>query len=360
MSANSKLDWLNSIAGHNLKFNLGAGVPPMDLYPTFNPGRLLIKEGGVLADKCINYHPTAGFIQNTAAKVLKINEGLDVDQKNIILTNGVQEAIALAVACFRTKTLACIDPTYPGFEGAVTAFGGKMLILSHDTWLRDLEKLPTGSLFYLSTDFSNPLGYSLSLEERIKLTQIAERNKFYIFDDATYRPFNLDPPLPALIKLNSDYIIHAISFSKILAPGLRTAFVYIPEALKSAFVRHKSNLSLNNSGITQRIVECWLQENNYQLSAHLQKAKERLLLNRKVTERHGIAFNGGFFCALPLEQIADYNFCDSLLNKEQIASIPMSLFSDNPQFEKQLRLCLSNIEPDALDPVLNTIKKFIP
>ena len=140
--------------------------------------------------------------------------------------------------------------------------------LSPDNWLKELEGLPNGSLFYLSADFSNPMGYSLTMEERQTLVKLAAKNRFYIFDDATYRPFNLDPALPTLLSLNSEYVIHALSFSKILAPGLRTAFVYLPDALKTAFIGHKSNLSLNNSGITQTIVENWLQENNFQLSAH--------------------------------------------------------------------------------------------
>jgi hypothetical protein len=63
----------------------------------------------------------------------------------------------------------------------------------------------------------------------------AAKNKFYIFDDATYRPFNLDPALPTLLSLNSEFVIHALSFSKILAPGLRTAFVYLSKDLNKVF-----------------------------------------------------------------------------------------------------------------------------
>jgi DNA-binding transcriptional MocR family regulator len=357
---NSRNDFLNSLASLQIRFNLGAGVPPVNLYPAFNPGRLFGINSVSATDKSINYHTTAGFIKDAAARVLQENEGIEFDPENIVVTNGVQEAIALTVACFRNKPLACIDPSYPGFEDAVSAFGSSLLKLSSDNWLKELEALPEGSLFYISADFSNPLGYSLSLDERVQLTSLAAKNKFYIFDDATYRPFNLDPALPTLLSLNSEFVIHALSFSKILAPGLRTAFVYLSKDLNKVFVANKSNLSLNNSGITQTIVENWLQENNFQLSAHLGKAKERLSNNRKVLEKYAITYNGGFFCTLNIAQKADFDFCEALLKKEQIAAIPMCLFSDNPKFEKQLRLCLSNIDQDALDPVLNLIKNFVP
>ena len=356
----NKLNWLNNIASNEIKFNLGAGVPPLDSYPSFNPRKLFDGESLNSSDESLNYHRTAGFIINTAEKVLKVNEGIDFKADNIIITNGVQEAIALALACFRKRLIACLDPSYPGLEDAANTFGCNLIKLPLENWLTKLETLPEGSLFYLSADFSNPTGISLSMDERIQLINIAARNKFYIFDDATYRPFNLDNPLPSLISLNDEYVIHAISFSKILAPGLRTAFVYLPESLKNFFIQHKSNLSLNSSGVTQRIIKNWLHENNYQLSAHLKSVKNRLKLNRKVTEKHGIKYNGGFFCIFELNRKADFTFCEELLKSEQIAVVPMCLFTENIIFERQVRLSLSKITDDVLDQLLIKIKQFEP
>ena len=356
--SDSRNDFLNDLASRQIKHNLGAGVPPMDLYPEFNPGLLFGVEAPQKKDQSINYHATQGFIRETASEVLAINENIPFDSENIVISNGVQEAIALAISCFKNKTLACIDPSYPGFEDAAATFACPVLKLSEEHWLEEVEKLPEDSLFYLSADFSNPTGYSLTAAERIKLCEIAKRNKFYIFDDATYRPFFIENQMPSLLSLNKDYVIHALSFSKILAPGLRTAFVYIPEKLKTAFVGNKSNFSLNNSGITQKIVHNWLTENNFQLAAHLNKTKERLRRNRKIINEHGISFNGGFFCRMTLSKKADFKFCTAILDKEQIAIVPMQLFTENPKFENQLRLCIANIEDVALDLVLNQIKNF--
>ena len=94
--------------------------------------------------------------------------------------------------------------------------------------------------------------------ESATTAEIAEKKNFYIFDDATYRPFYLDAPIRSLYSINPERVIHAISFSKILAPGLRTAFVYLPSSLAPVFINNKANLSLNNSGITQALIEFWL------------------------------------------------------------------------------------------------------
>jgi len=329
----------------------------MSLYAAFNPGALLGVGNLTFESKFINYHETRGFIYEEASIFFRKNENIHVDSGNILITNGVQEAISVAVSCFKNKTLACIEPSYPGFEDAAKAFGCSTLKLNQDTWLEEIEKLPSGSLFYLSADFSNPLGNSLNMEERTRLIEIASKNNFYIFDDATYRLFNLDAPFPSLLSLNLDRVIHAMSFSKILAPGLRTGFIAIPSALINDFISAKSNLSLNNSGITQKIIKEWLENNNYDLTEHLSKVKERLKRNRKILASHGIEFNGGFFCTLKLKKSINYEFCEHLLLLENIAVIPMMFFSEKSIYQNQIRLCVANIDDIELEEILFKIKK---
>lgn len=354
----TRTNFLNNLASKQIDYNLGAGVPPLNLYPVLNPRTLFGDEQIPFNSKVINYHETQGFINKEASIFFKKNENIQIDPTNILITNGVQEAISLAISCFKDKTLACIEPSYPGFEDAAKTFGCKTIKLQESTWLKELENLPSGSLFYLSADFSNPTGYSLNLEERKRLIELAAEKNFYIFDDTTYRPFNLDEPFPSLVSLNSEKVIHAMSFSKILAPGLRMGFIGIPSTLINDFISAKSNLSLNNSGITQKIVSNWLRLNNYSLSDHLSKVKDRLKRNRAILKMHGIDFNGGFFCTLKSNKSKNYEFCERLLLNEQIGVIPMMLFSDSPIYKNQMRICVANIDDQDLDKVMQKIKDF--
>jgi DNA-binding transcriptional MocR family regulator len=124
------------------------------------------------------------------------------------------------------------------------------------------------------------------------------------------------------------------------------------------FISAKANISLNNSGITQEIIKKWLVLNEYDLGKHLIKVKERLIRNRKILNKHRIKFNGGFFCVLTTDKLISNEFCEQLLMKENISVIPMMLFSENPKFHNQLRLCVANIEELELEYVLNKIKSF--
>ena len=349
---------LNNLASKQIDYNLGVGIPPLSLYSAFNPLELFGNENVTFDSKLINYHETRGLITEEASLFFQKNENILINPGNILITNGVQEAISIAISCFKDKTLAYIEPSYPGFEDAAKTFGCETLKLNESKWLEEIENLPPGSLFYLSADFSNPLGNTLNVQERIRLIEIATKNNFYIFDDATYRLFNLDASLPSLLSLNSDKVIHAMSFSKILAPGLRTGFIAIPEELMNDFISAKANISLNNSGITQEIIKKWLVLNEYDLGKHLIKVKERLIRNRKILNKHRIKFNGGFFCVLTTDKLISNEFCEQLLMKENISVIPMMLFSENPKFHNQLRLCVANIEELELEYVLNKIKSF--
>ena len=354
----SRTNFLNNLASKHIEYNLGAGIPPLSLYSALNPGELFGNQTLNFDSKLINYHETRGLISEEASLFIQKNENILIHPERILITNGVQEAITIAISCFKHKTLACIEPSYPGFEDTAKSFGCETLKLSESKWLEEIENLPAGSLFYLSADFSNPLGYTLKLEERLKLIEIATKNKFYIFDDVTYRPFNLDSPLPSLISLNSKQVIHAISFSKILAPGLRTGFCAVPHELLTEFISAKANISLNNSGVTQEIIKQWLVLNEFDLSMHLKKVKERLMKNQEILSKHHISFNGGFFCVLNTNKVMSYEFCEQLLINENISVIPMMLFSENPAYKNQLRLCVANIDAIELEYVLNKLKNL--
>ena len=344
-----RISFLNQLASQKWRYNLGAGTPPVDLYPF---SELTIPDPSVKPE-ILGYHETAGFIRQAAARTLEYNEGIKIDPDCILITNGVQEAITLALSVFRNSPVFCLDPGYPGFEDCAGLFGLKPSKLAETDWEDAISSIPEGALLYISSDFANPGGKSLNEHQRTYLCDCARQNGFYIFDDATYRPFYLEQAPGTLKAKAPGQVIHAISFSKIVAPGLRTGFIYIPEVLVKRFIQAKSNLSLNNSGITQYLVLKWLEKNNYSLTDHLHLLRERLSDNQKILLNHKVFFQGGFFCTLNLGISADFYFCSELLRKEGISVCPMMLFTQNIAYQNQLRLCVANTEAEDLRFVLD-------
>lgn len=353
----NRIEYLNNLAQSNVQFNLGAGTPPLELYPTFDINNYLEIFKSNNSSDVLNYHKTSGIIPELASETLKLNEGINCPSAEIILTNGTQEAIALACNVFRNKTIACLDPYYPGIVDTVRMVGGKLKIIPEDRMFEELEKLESGSLFYICADFSNPTGKTLTIDQRKEIITIAERRNLYVFDDATYRELNLLEKVNTLYSINQERVIHSMSFSKILSPGLRTAFVFLPKLLTSKFLAAKANLSINSSGITQAIVGGWLLENNFQINNHLTLLKSRLKKNQSVLNDYDCIYSGGFFTTLNLNIKTSFDWCQEILQDKNIAVCPMRMFSESKSYEKSIRIAIANLNEIDLRKSIELIFK---
>lgn len=354
----NRIHFLNQLATSECPYNFGAGVPPLDQYPAFDPGyfyRLFLEE--FPNQPVLHYHQSEGFLGEMSQQVFQ-QDGFS-EAKCGIITNGVQESITVTALLFKNACVACTDPFYPGFVDAVKMSGNKPFFIDGEHWLESLESLNPGSLFYLSADFANPTGKRLTLSERQRLIEIARRRDFYIFDDATYRTFYLDAALPSLVSLAPERVFHALSFSKLLSPGLRIAMTHVPDTMLAAFAALKANISLNSSGFTQAIVGGWLLQNGFSLSAHLTEFKEKMNNKKQFLQNQGLDYEGGFFAAMEIkERILDFEWCSKLLEIEGVAVCPMNLFSDTSLFNHKIRIAVAKTTEKNLEEGFMKIHKF--
>lgn len=353
----NRIEFLNNLASTNSKYNLGAGVPPLDLYPKLDIQKCISIFKLSFSKNLLHYHKTDGFLGDIAAETLLVNEKIKINSNQVLTTNGVQEAIFISLNLFKNSKIISLDPYYPGFVDAANILNCNLKLVKKKNLFNSLLELNKGDLFYLASDYSNPTGYTFSISERKQIIELAEQRGFFVFDDATYREFNIENKLPSLFSLSSDRVIHAMSFSKILAPGLRTAFIYLPASLQSKFINLKSNMTLNSSGLTQAVIGGWLKENEFDISSHLKLLKSRLIANKIVLNQFNLFYNGGFFTTFSREnlQFSD-SFCDELMKNQSIAICPMSIFSN--YHENAVRLCISNIDDVDLNIVLDLLKKL--
>lgn len=356
-----RIKFLNQLATSTCTYNFGAGVPPLEDYPVLNEIECYETFNKAYPNAPIkHYHQTDGFLGELGSQVLKEDGFSNAQASNIVITNGVQEAITIACWLFKINAIACTDPCYPGLSDVVRSMGKTPISLPETNWISSLEKLPKGSLFYLSADFANPTGRRITMDERKQLLAIAEKNDFYIFDDATYRPFFLDHSLPSLISLAPERVFHSISFSKILSPGLRIAMTHVPTMLRSEFLSIKANVSLNSSGFTQAIVGGWLLKNEFNLSKHLNTFKNILRKKQEFLLTQQVPYEGGFFVEMTLQnQSIDLAWCAELLAKEDVATCPMSMFSDNIAHHNKLRLAIAKISLENLSVGFMKIHNFV-
>ena len=126
--------------------------------------------------------------------------------------------------------------------------------------------LPVGPKFnYVLPNFQNPSGSTLSLERRRHLVALADQYGVPIIEDDPYGQLRYDGEhLPSVVYLdamyrndgNSEYtgnVIYLSTFSKLLAPGLRLAWVVAPPNVIQKLVMTKQAADLHTSSFNQQV-----------------------------------------------------------------------------------------------------------
>ena len=106
----------------------------------------------------------------------------------------------------------------------------------------------------------SPLCVSLSLPRRLELLDWATRNDAWIIEDdydGEYR--YVSRPLPALKSLDRDgRVLYAGTFSKVLFPSLRLAYLVVPEAQVERFEEISQAFAGGSPELTQAIVTAFI------------------------------------------------------------------------------------------------------
>ena len=130
----------------------------------------------------------------------------------------------------------------------------------------ELEKaLRIGPKFiYVLPNFQNPSGSTLTLERRKQLVELADRYGVPIIEDDPYGQLRFEGEhLPPLVSLDCQYrgddgcytgnVIYLSTFSKLLAPGIRLAWVIAPEQVIRKLVQAKQAADLNTAAFNQMV-----------------------------------------------------------------------------------------------------------
>ncbi len=213
------------------------------------------------------YQPLREMIARHTARY-----GLEITPDNILITSGSQQALDLLGKVFinRGDRILVEAPTYLGALQAWNAYGAEYVPVESDEEGMRIDALEaalrTGPKFiYVLPNFQNPTGVTLSLERRHKLVELADRHGVPIVEDDPYGQLRFEgehlPPLVVIDgcgRQNGDFcyrgnIIYLSTFSKILAPGLRLAWVVAPPEVIRKVVQAKQGADLHTATFNQMI-----------------------------------------------------------------------------------------------------------
>jgi len=212
------------------------------------------------------YRPLREMIARHATRF-----GIDIAPDNILITSGSQQALDFIGRVFINQGdhIVCESPTYLGALQAWNAYGAQYISVPSDEngmIVDELEKaLRVGPKFiYVLPNFQNPAGSTLNLERRKRLVELADRYGVPIIEDDPYGQLRYEGEhLPAVVTLDSQFrgddgtytgnVIYLSTFSKILAPGIRLAWVVAPQEVIRKLVMAKQAADLHTATFNQMV-----------------------------------------------------------------------------------------------------------
>ncbi len=200
--------------------------------------------GGVTA-----YGTAVGYVP--LRELIAAQHGVEPGQ--VLVTNGSMQADAfLFDALVKPGDTVVVErPTYDRTLLGLQERGADIDMIELDTdgidtaeLRRQLEDGLRPVFAHIIPNFQNPAGYTLSLDKRRELLELAAEYGFLIFEDDPYRLIRFaGEPLPTMLEMDEGRgnVVYASSFSKTVCPGVRVGYLVGPEELISRIVKAATN-----------------------------------------------------------------------------------------------------------------------
>jgi len=356
--------------------SFAGGLPAPDVFPIDQFRRAADVVLSEMGESALQYGTTEGYqplremIARNASKY-----GLQISADNVLITTGSQQALDLLGRIFinRGDRILVESPTYLGALQAWNAYGVKYVTIPFDedgmqTYLLE-SRLRTGIKFiYVLPNFQNPTGVTLSRERRKQLVEMADAYGVPIVEDDPYGQLRYEgehlPPVVVLddemrakeVPIYSGNVIYTSTFSKILAPGLRLAWVVAPSEVIKKLVQAKQGCDLNSSTLNQYIA--YEVANTPWMKTHIQTIrrvyKERRDVMISALEEYmpeGVSWTkpkGGLFLWVTLPECLDTSTIFKTAVEKKVAFVPGESFHPLGGGLNTMRLNFSNSKPDLI------------
>jgi len=247
------------------------GVPSADMLPVDElreaAERALLEDGGrALSYAPGGYPPLREWIAGRHG----------VDPSRVLMTNGSLQGVAfLAQHLFlgRGGLVVTEDPTYDRTLLIVGSFGAQITSvpvtadgIDPDELDRTLAAHAGARLLYLIPTFQNPSGVSLGAEARVRVVELARKHGVLLMEDDPYGLLRFEGDrLSTLHELDGgDNVIYSSSFTKTVAPGIRTGYMVLPERLVKDLMKLSENTLISPNTFAEATLHAYCRAGRFE------------------------------------------------------------------------------------------------
>jgi 2-aminoadipate transaminase len=338
------------------------GAPSLDI--------IAADELAQCAERALRADPAGAFAYGTAVGYPPLREwiaerqGVTVEQ--VVTTNGSMQADAfLFELMVEPGDLVVVEaPTYDRTLLSLRKLGAEILAIPLQPDGIDVEALATAleqgarpKLAHIIPNFQNPAGYTLSLDKRRRLLELAEQYDFVIFEDDPYVELRFaGDRLPTMLSMDTaGKVVYASSFSKTVCPGIRVGYLVGPAPVIAAVVKIATETYISPSMVAQAIVTEFCRSGAIEGSIEtvknaLRERRDALAtaLERELPEAKFVAPDGGYFLWVELPEGSDVDLLFENARDNGVVFVKGTDFLLEGG-QNALRLAFSGVTPDEID-----------
>lgn len=316
-------------------------------------------------------------------------KGIRTVPEQILLTTGTQQAIDLIMRLLLEPgdSVLVEHPTSPGCLEVLEMQGATIIPVTGDEngILPDLlehhMQQAQPKLLFAAPSFSNPTGALWSMERREAVLELCSRYGVLLVEDDSYGELHFDGRstsdfyrhYPSLFAMDTadqgGHVLYIGSFSKTVAPALRTGWAAGHPALMEAMASVKRIADGQSSPMNQRLLHRLLDQSPFKWNDHLsllnREYKTRLKLMLELLKRpgwrgtHYVVPKGGMYLWVRLPDGLDSVALLKAALPKGVSFLPGSLCSTGDADRGYIRLNFSHPGRDALLLGMNLISEAI-
>ena len=352
------------------------GVPAVDLFPFSLWRRLVAKYIHPDQSRLLNYtHLGFGPLKVALANYLRVTRMMTVEPKQIVIINGSHQGIDLCARMLADHgdRVWIENPGYWGARNVFRAAGLDVRPIPLDEKglapaTEDWSEPPR--LIFTSPSSQYPTGTVMALDRRLELLENAHQVGSWIIEDDYDNELRYDErPVASLFGLcRRQRVIYMGTFSKVMYPGIRLAYMVLPEDLVDAFIIGNSELYRGGRMPEQAALAEFIDEGYF--TAHIKRMRgiyqeRRDLLREAMESRLGDAVSvSGGHAGLQLVYRFNRPVDDALIAAQSLAEgvvcRPLSMYyADLESSRPGLNLGFAAVPEKNIVPAVETLVRVI-
>ncbi len=342
--------------------SFGGGLPNPESFPSQAIKEILDDIIENYASSALQYGQTDGLplLKEQLKSYLYRDENIDIETDEMMVTTGSQQALYALAKIFANPGDYVITegPTYVGMISALNANSvnsvsvpldeNGMKVDMLDDKIRELKnKGKKPKFIYTIPTFQNPAGYTMTLDRRKELLDVANDNSIPIIEDNPYGDLRYSGSKIQSLKAMDNYgiVTYLGTLSKVMAPGLRTGYTLSQPEVLHKFNLLKQSLDLASDSLSQYIAYEYIKKGiiytQVSKTIELYRKKRDIMLESLDEEMQNAIWSrpdGGMFLWLKLNENIDTKKMLKRAIDNKIAYITGSAFYQNNPEINTMRL----------------------